>query len=78
MEVIADELQKNNADIDMAILLQQINYENVYGEMAGRLGAEELVSVFAAQFASSRVSTLFRQLFSIAVAFRLLSIVLVN
>ena len=52
MEVIADELRKNNVDIDMAILLQQINYvldrhEKLYGEMAGRLGPEELLSVFA-------------------------------
>ena len=52
MEVIADELRKSNIDIDMEILLQQINYvldrhEKLYGEMAGRLGPEELSSVSA-------------------------------
>ena len=52
MEVIVDELQKNNVDIDILILSQWINYvldrhEKLYGEMAKRLGAEELLSVFA-------------------------------
>ena len=52
MEVIVDELRKNNVDIDVAILSQQVNYvldrhEKLYGEMAERLSPEELVSVFA-------------------------------
>ena len=52
MEVIMDELRKNNVDIDMAILSQRINYVLVrhgklYDEMAERLGPEELLSVFA-------------------------------
>ena len=52
MEVIVDELRKNNADVDMAILLHQINYVldrhgKLYGEMAELLGPEELLSVFA-------------------------------
>ena len=52
MEVIVDELQKNNVDIDMAILSQWINYvldrhEKLYGEMFERLGPEELLSIFA-------------------------------
>ena len=47
-----DELRKNNVDIDMAILSQQINYVLVhhgklYDEMAERLGPEELLGVFA-------------------------------
>ena len=42
MEVIVDELLKNNVDIDMTILSQHINYdvawhEKLYGEMAERL-----------------------------------------
>ena len=52
MEVILDELQKNNVDIDILILSQRINYvldrhENLYGEMAERLSSEELLGVFA-------------------------------
>ena len=52
MEVIMDGLQKNNVDIDMAILSQRINYVLVrhgklYDEMAERLGPQELLSVFA-------------------------------
>ena len=51
MEVIVDELRKNNVDIDVAILSQQVNYvldrhEKLYGEMA-ELSPEELVSAFA-------------------------------
>ena len=52
MEVIVDELRKNNVDIDILVLLQQINYvlgrhEKLFGEMAERLGPEELLGVFA-------------------------------
>ena len=52
MEVIVDELRKNNADVDKRILSEHINYvlahhEKLYGEMAERLGPEELLSVFA-------------------------------
>ena len=58
MEVIADELRKNNVDIDMAILLQQINYvldrhEKLYDEMAERLGPGKLSSVFAEMHVNS-------------------------
>ena len=47
-----DELRKNNVDIDILVLLQQINYvlgrhEKLYGEMAERLSPEELLGVFA-------------------------------
>ena len=53
-----DELQKNNVDIDILVLLQQINYvlgrhEKLYGEMAERLGPEELLGVFAEMNANS-------------------------
>ena len=53
-----DKLRKNNVDIDMAILLQQINYvldrhEKLYGEMAERLGPGELSSVFAEMHVNS-------------------------
>ena len=52
MEVIVDELQRNNVDIDILILSQRINYvlahhEKSYDEMAERLGPEELLGVFA-------------------------------
>ena len=52
MEVILDELRKNNVDIDILILSQRINYvldrhEKLYGEMAERLSSEELLGVFA-------------------------------
>ena len=58
MEVIADELRKNNVDIDMAILSQQVNYvldchEKLYGEMVGRLGPEELLGVFTEMYVNS-------------------------
>ena len=48
MDVIVDELRKNNVDIDILVLLQQINYvlgrhEKLYGEMAERLGPEEFL-----------------------------------
>ena len=47
-----DELQKNNVDIDKKTLSHHINYvlgrhEKLYGEMAERLGPEELLGVFA-------------------------------
>ena len=43
MEVIVDELRKNNVDIDILVLSQRINYaldrhEKLYDEMAERLG----------------------------------------
>ena len=52
MEVILDELRKNNVDIDILLLSQRINYvldrhEKLYGEMAERLSSEELLGVFA-------------------------------
>ena len=51
MEVIADELRKNNVDIDILILSQRINYVLVrhgklYDEMAERLGPDGLLNVF--------------------------------
>ena len=51
MEVILDELRKNNVDIDILILSQRINYvpdrhEKLYGEMAERLSSEELLGFF--------------------------------
>ena len=51
MEVIVDELRKNNVDVDVPILSQHINYVlarhgKLYDEMAERLGPEELLSVF--------------------------------
>ena len=51
MEVILDELQKNNVNIDVTILSQHINYmlgvhEDMYNEMANRLNSDELLNVF--------------------------------
>ena len=51
MEVIADELRKNNVDIDILILSRRINYVLVrhgklYDEMAERLGPDGLLNVF--------------------------------
>ena len=52
MEVIVDELRKNDVNIDKRTLSHNINdildrQEKLYGEMAERLSPEELVSVFA-------------------------------
>ena len=52
MEVIVDELRKNNIDIDIPVLSRQINYildrhEKLYDGMAERLGPKELLNVFA-------------------------------
>ena len=51
MEVIVDELRKNNVDMNMAILSQRINYVLVrhgklYDEMAERLDSDGLLNVF--------------------------------
>ena len=51
MEVIVDELRKNNVDVDIPILSQHINYVlarhgKLYGEMAERLGPDGLLNVF--------------------------------
>ena len=51
MEVILDELQKNNVNIDVTILSQHVNYmlgihEDMYNEMANRLNSDELLNVF--------------------------------
>ena len=51
MEVILDELRKNNVNIDVTILSQHINYmlgvhEDMYNEMANRLNSDELLNVF--------------------------------
>ena len=52
MEVIVDELRKNNIDIDIPVLSRQINYildrhEKLNDGMAERLGPKELLNVFA-------------------------------
>ena len=52
MDVILDELRKNNVNIDIPILSQHINYvlarhEKLYGEMAERVGPDGLLGVFA-------------------------------
>ena len=51
MEVIVDELQKNNVDVDVQILSQHIHYvlgvhEDLYNEMANCLNSNELLNVF--------------------------------
>ena len=51
MEVIVDELQRNNIDIDIRTLSHHINeildrHEALYGEMAVRLNPEDLLNVF--------------------------------
>ena len=51
MEVILDELRKNNVDIDILILSQRINYVlarhgQLYNEMAERLDSDGLLGVF--------------------------------
>ena len=52
IEVILDELRKDNVNIDIVILSQRINYvidrhEKLYGEMAEWLGLDGLLGVFA-------------------------------
>ena len=52
MEVIVDELQKNDVDVDIQTLSQHINYvlahhEKLYNEMAERLSSDGLLNVFA-------------------------------
>ena len=51
MEVILDELRKNDVDVDIQTLLQGINYvlahhEKLYDEMVERLGPDGLLNVF--------------------------------
>ena len=51
MEVIVDELRKNNVDVDIQTLSQHINYVlahhgQLYDEMAERLGPDGLLNVF--------------------------------
>ena len=51
MEVIVNELRKNNVDVDVQILSQHIHYvlgvhEDLYNEMANRLNSDELLNVF--------------------------------
>ena len=51
MYVIVDELRKNNVNVDRTILSQHIHnildkYQDMYDEMAGRISANELVSVY--------------------------------
>ena len=51
MDVIVDELRKNNVNVDRTILSQHIHnildkYQDMYDEMAGRISANELVSVY--------------------------------
>ena len=51
MEVIVNELRKNNADIDKKTLSHHINYVldrhgKLYDEMAERLDSDELLNVF--------------------------------
>ena len=51
MEVIVDELRKNNVNIDITILSQHIHYvlgvhEDMYTEMANCLNSDELLNVF--------------------------------
>ena len=51
MEVIVDELRKNDIDVDVQILSQHINYVlthhgQLYDEMAERLGPDGLLNVF--------------------------------
>ena len=51
MEVIADELRKNNVNIDISILSQHIHYvlnnhEDMYNEATNRLNSADLMNVF--------------------------------
>ena len=51
MEVIVDELRKNNLNIDITALFQHIHYvldvhEDMYNEMANRLNSNKLLNVF--------------------------------
>ena len=51
MDVIVDELRKNNVNVDRTILSQHIHnildkYQDMYDEMAGRISANELLSVY--------------------------------
>ena len=51
MEVIVDELRKNDVDVDVQILSQHINYvlthhEKLYDEIAERLDSDGLLNVF--------------------------------
>ena len=51
MEVILDELRKNDVNVDIQTLSQRINYvlahhEKLYDEMAERLGPDGLLNVF--------------------------------
>ena len=52
MEVILDELRKNNVDIDMKTLYYHISYllkqhETSYNQMAARINPDEISIVFA-------------------------------
>ena len=51
MDVIVDKLRKNNVNVDRTILSQHIHnildkYQDMYDEMAGRISANELLSVY--------------------------------
>ena len=51
MDVIVDELRKNDVNVDRTILSQHINhildnYQDMYDEMVGRISANELLSVY--------------------------------
>ena len=51
MDVIVDELRKNNVNVDRTILSQHIHnildkYRDMYDEMAGHISANELLSVY--------------------------------
>ena len=51
MDVIVDELRKNNVNVDRTILSQHIHnildkYQDMYDEMVGRISANELLSVY--------------------------------
>ena len=51
MDVIVDELRKNDVNVDRTILSQHINhildnYQDMYDVMVGRISANELLSVY--------------------------------
>ena len=51
MDVIVNELRKNNVNVDRTILSQHIHnildkYQDMYDEMVGRISANELLSVY--------------------------------
>ena len=51
MDVIADELRKNNVNVDITILSQHIHYildkyRDTYDEMVNRINANELLNIY--------------------------------